>query len=157
MSGCADWRERILEADLEELHGAGSSTLAAHLDACGGCRALADAVVRTSAELARSFAAAAASDPDVAADAVIARLRRTAPATAGTVVTAAGPPSAAPWLPFAAAALIAGLLALPAEERPARLTPPPPPAMPPAVEVPEGRNVVVLPTADPQITVLWFF
>ena len=154
MSGCPEWRERILEADLEELGGARHSELSAHLGACPACGALADAVLRTNAGLARSLEAATRDDVDV--DGVLARLGHGAAPDAGVRATT-GPPRVAPWLPLAAAALLAALLALPAPEPPLDPVPPATPTAPPAVEVPAGRNVVVIPTADPQITVLWFF
>ena len=157
MSGCSGWRESVLGADLEELRGTAGSELSAHLAGCPMCRTVADAVLRTSAGLASSLEATASRE-EVDVEAVLTRLERSASPHFGELPKSSRPPRAALWLPFAAAALVAGLLALPTAEPPMGPSPPPPPpTTPPAVDVPDGRNVVVIPTSDPQITVLWFF
>ena len=50
---CASMIDRMLEADLSELTGDGSSPLGAHLRECARCRAIAAQIVRQTAELGR--------------------------------------------------------------------------------------------------------
>ena len=49
---CASMIDRMLEADLSELAGRGSSPLAMHLRECGRCRAMARQIVRHTGDLA---------------------------------------------------------------------------------------------------------
>jgi hypothetical protein len=68
---CADARERMLEADRNDLAGATDSDLSRHLRGCAGCRAAADRILEVERELGRALAAAAprgaADDPVVTA------------------------------------------------------------------------------------------
>ena len=142
---CAAARERLLEAEPEELDGTAETPLARHLATCAPCAARARAILEGEAAL----------------DQALARISRTA--VSGDVTR---PPSSrlrrvARWaaVPLAAAAAVAVVWS--ATRRP------PPPAIPdarvvleepvPFVEAPEGRPVGVFETAQPGITVVWFF
>src|SRR5437879_13833596 len=71
---CADARERMLEADRNDLTGATDSDLSLHLRSCAGCRVAADRILEGERELGRALAAAA---PRRAADdAVLTATRR---------------------------------------------------------------------------------
>lgn len=142
---CAAARERLLEAEPEELDGTAETPLARHLAACAPCAARAHAILEGEAALDRALG----------------QLSRTA--VSGDV---SRPPSSrirriARWaaVPLVAAAAVAVVWSV--------TSGPPPPAIPdarvvleepvPFVEAPEGRPVGVFQTGQPGITVVWFF
>ncbi len=142
---CDEARDLLLEAEPEALRGTGTSALALHLAGCAECRAMAVRVLAQQAALDRALTAMA--EARLAAPARPAR-RRWRLAT---------------WGLAAAAGLAALLLARP--DRPdgdGRLAAPPRLASAPAavdvdVSATPGRNAVVMKTADPTITIVWFF
>jgi len=150
VSTCDGFRDALLEAGLDELGGEGSTPLTAHLRGCADCAALARAIQAGHADLAEALEQAT-SAPIEMGPLIGPRLR---PATVATRPRAR---AALRWLPLAAAAAVAGLLALPGPEptpAPIRTGSDP---VPPTVEAPPGANVVVMPTTDPDITVVWLF
>src|SRR5256885_16949362 len=60
MMDCATARERMLEADPDELRGEDDSEVAAHLRDCAACRARAAAILAAEAEMASALDALAA-------------------------------------------------------------------------------------------------
>ena len=160
MSDCASFRELMLEAEPAELRGKGESLLARHVRDCPACARTA-ALLLEETERLDAFLADA---PPLDVDAVLAR--------AG-VASGAATPEAAPsrlrirrfplrrvWVPLAAAAALAGLLLfrgpgptrVPATDMAAREAP-----APPLVEALADQDVAVMPTNDPNITVVWIF
>lgn len=160
MSDCASFRELMLEAEPAELRGEGESPLARHVRNCPAC-ARAAAVLLQETEHVDAFLADA---PPLDVDAVLARAgiapRRAAPGTAPGRLGIRRFPTRRVWVPLAAAAALAGLLLLrgpeptrvPATDMAAREAP-----APPLVEALADQDVAVLPTNDPNITVVWIF
>jgi predicted anti-sigma-YlaC factor YlaD len=149
--------DRLLVADLDELEGRTDTPLARHLRVCPSCRAAARRIVEDTAILAARLAVDA-ERPD--ADALLAAARAADPRAAVGLASAGwrlGPRELS-WLGLAAAAGLAAVLLRP---------PPTPPdrsaasdvsaAALPLVEAAPDRDVAVLPTRDPDITVVWFF
>ncbi len=142
---CDAARDLMLEADPDELRGAGATALALHLAGCAECRALAERVLAQQAALDRALTA-------------MAEAAQRGPRRAGRTGR-----RLATWGLAAAAGLAALLLARP--DRPdgdGRLAVPPPlasAAAPVDVDVSgtPGRSAVVMKTADPTITIVWFF
>lgn len=140
---CEEALERLLEADPEVLGGIESGDLAAHLASCPGCRARARRVLQGEAAL----------------DAALASLTE---ARASRFATAAP----ARWWPprwgLAAAAAVAAIVVGTWWRQPPVVTAPPElvRAEPPVdvdVSPAADRSAVVFRTADPSITVIWFF
>lgn len=152
MNACRDLRARLLEADPRELAGLGPSEVADHVRTCAACGAVAGAILEETAALGR-FLAEAGQPPDVEAILTSAGVPRSEPGAAARVFSF---PSWRRWSALAAAAAVVGLLLLPADA-PVEVADIPPLEGRPLVEVPPDRNVAVLPTANPDITVLWFF
>jgi len=146
---CTAARALLLEADPAELRGEVDSPLAAHLRACAGCRAAADAILAGEAELdaALRMLANPSADPKV----VPLRprrgwARRTAPAAAIAALAAA---VAGVILTRPHAGPTRGATA----EQIAQLMFP----TPPVARVEGGRSVAVLKTSDPGVTVVWVY
>ena len=150
---CAEVQDLLLEADLPQLSGEGGDALADHLRTCGRCQETAWAILEGERDLGGilealvpapdldALLAMAAGDVGGANAVLRRRFRRAIP----------------PLIPLAAAAALVALFlgrepSLPGE--PPSLAPTPPGL---GLEVPEGRDVAVLATGNPDITVLWFF
>ena len=146
MMNCPDIRALLLEAEPEELAGEGSSQVAEHVRTCETCRAIAGRILEETAELDR-FLAQVPSAPDV--DAIVAG----AEAPKSKVIPF---PAWRRWSAVAAAAAVAGLFFLRGDP-PMQIASTRTFEGAPLVEAPPDQNVAVLPTANPDITVLWFF
>lgn len=171
MSVCEAYRDRLLDAEPSEFRVDASTDLADHVRGCAGCRAAAREILRADDALAHALAAGLAAVPQLDAAAVVANALATRTRPAGAAVGAPpmnrrGAPvegrgalgARARWMALAVAASIAALLLLARRELP----PPgvelaPRLATPVTVEAPADRNVAVIPTTNPDITVLWFF
>ena len=152
MKRCGDIRTRLLGAEPEELAGTGPSEVAEHIRTCEACRSVADAILAETAAL-DGHLASLPSAPDVDAILAAAGVERSSPdATAGVIRF----PYWRRWSALAAAAAVAGVFFLPGDA-PLQVTGTITVAPPPLVEAAPAQNVAVLPTADPDITVLWFF
>jgi hypothetical protein len=171
VSVCEAYRDRLLDAEPSELRADASTDLADHVRGCAGCRAAAGEILRADDALAHALAGGLAAVPPLDAAAVVANALATRTRLAGAAggappgdrsgapVERRGAPGArARWIALAAAASIAALFLLsrresrlPGVELAARL------ATPVTVEAPADRNVAVIPTTNPDITVLWFF
>lgn len=149
---CAEALQAILEADPSDLDEQGDSALSVHLRECHRCQEMALAVLIEESALAEGLTAAVA-PPDL--DALLdqafgpdakARVLRFRPRRFGLTL-----------LPMAAAAAMAALFL--GRERQLPGDPYVPPELAPGLglEVPEGQDVAVLATNNPEITVLWFF
>ena len=152
MSQCRDIRALLLEADPEELAGAGPSQVAEHIRTCDACRSVADGILAETAALEEHLAYLP-SAPDVDAILMAAGVGEPTPDARAGVIRFR---SWRKWSALAAAAVVAGLFFLPGDrplQLPGTLTVGPPPLV---VAAPD-QNVAVLPTANPDITVLWFF
>jgi len=149
---CAEARERLLEADLEELRTEGGSPLAMHLMGCTDCRKAAEAIAG-------------------AESAIASVLERQQPAsrfaeavdTASRSVEISGR-SRKRWfpllLPLAAAAALFILL-LPLFDRkvesPIEIVVPELQAELPAVKAPPGKSAMILDTGSPDFQIIWLF
>jgi hypothetical protein len=153
----------MLEADPYELQDSGDSALSRHLRECGRCRSMAGAILEDEALLAHGLASAVPI-PDLDRILDQALSPDPTPVKASTDPTASGKILRFTWkragatlLPLAAAATLAALFLGRSPELPGDPYHPVPEAPGLGLEVPEGRNVAVLATNDPEITVLWFF
>lgn len=161
---CRSMLPLLLEAEPDELRGRGASDVATHVRACPACAARARRVLEAESALDGYLGAARGK---LGVDAVLAAVDVAAPAAAPGAPRSAGSPSSlgsgvrvpawGRWGGLAAAAAVAALLLLPGREPPALPVVARTEAPPPLVESAEGRTVAVMATADPDITVLWFF
>ena len=149
---CAEALQSILEADPLDLEEQGDSTLAVHLRECHRCREAARAVLFEESALAEGLTAAVAPpDLDALLDQALgsdakARVLRFRPRRFGLTL-----------LPMAAAAAMAALFLGSEPQLPGDPYIPPELAPGLGLEVPEGQDVAVLATNNPEITVVWFF
>jgi hypothetical protein len=156
MSECTTFRDRLLVADLDELEARVDTPVSRHLRDCPRCRAAARRIIDDTALLAARLAAAPGR-PDTEA--------LLAAAGAGPLpeVRTSRPgrrlrSRELPWLGIAAAAAILAVLVRPPPPSPDRAAVGAPSiASPPLVEAAPDHDVAVLPTRDPDITVVWFF
>jgi predicted anti-sigma-YlaC factor YlaD len=146
MMDCAGVRPLLLEAEPEDLAGVGSSHVAAHVRTCGACGAVAARILDETARL-DGFLARAPAAPDV--DALVTRAQR----REKKVIPF---PTWKRWSAVAAAAAVAGLLFL-RRDVPLQAFDRHTFDEAPLVEAAPDQNVAVLATANPDITVLWFF
>ena len=143
---CADARERVLEADRDDLAGATDSDLSLHLRSCAGCRVAADRILEGERELGRALAAAA---PRRAAD--------------DAVLTATRRGVRRRWMWRSAPLLAAALFAAVLLGRRRAMEQAWPPARRPlapadiAVEAPLGASAAVFRTDNPDVVIIWFF
>jgi hypothetical protein len=160
---CAEAGGLILEARPSELEGSGDGILAQHIRDCEKCRGLARTVLEQEAAMGEELAAYVAI-PDL--DELLDRASEPEPSElerSGLEVRermrrkARLRKAGFGLIPMAAAAVLAGLLLLEGPRLPGDPYSPPEPAGGLGVEVPEGQNVAVLATNNPNITVLWVF
>lgn len=154
---CADVQVLLLEADLEELRGEGDGALAEHLRACAACRASARHILdaERALDVALEAEAAQRGPTSAIAPAVPPGARRSPGASARPKWR-----RVAPWGLVAAAAALAVLVG-------PRFRGAGPPrevlreVAPAAADVDAtpaaGSTVVLFRTADPTITVVWFY
>ena len=146
MIDCATATDLLLEAEPAELRGEGESALAAHLRECASCRGQAELLLGEQARLAHAL------------DTITAV--HTTPRSQHRPVTRR-------WLPrvllpvAAAAAAVIVFVARPAQRADEPLPPllvlPARIAEVPVVNASTDRNVAVMRTADPKITVVWYY
>jgi len=155
---CEIARERILEADPAELSGDVAGDLADHLAGCSACHVLANRVLKAERALAGAIAAM---ESGLDVDAALARVPR-----------GQGWGSVRGWrraglaLPLAAAAVAALVMLKPPEDsRQAAAFDPSAPVVTrtlgwdrpaPVVRSISHANVAILPTENPDITIVWF-
>jgi hypothetical protein len=160
---CADALEAMLEADPHELRDWEDTELSRHLRECGRCRSVAVAILEDEALLARGLESTVP-HPDL--DRIIDQAlganptstkASTNPTASGRILRFPRKRTVATLFPLAAAAALAALLLGRSPELPGDPYHPAPEAPGLGLEVPEGRNVAVLATKNPEITVLWFF
>ncbi len=166
MTECNSFQDLLLTASPAELRGDGDTPLARHLAACASCRERAQRFVALTEILAHRLDTPAGV-PDV--EAILAQAQRAS--GAGMRAPEARAPGKRstrrhlPWLGLAAAAVLAAVLFRPVPRPTAPSAGPVPDLGPapgleadlPLVESTPGNEVAVLPTADPDITILWFF
>lgn len=162
MTPCPAWSEALLEAPRHVLKGEGPAPLAEHLRTCPSCARAAAYLLKTEAALDDLLTPGGAPG-EAWVEAVLAEAapweadgpgepaqpRRTPAREARWRVTR--------WLPVAAAAALALLLVASPDRPPGPAAPGAPTASPPLVEAGPHETVAVLQTADPDITVVWFF
>lgn len=139
---CTEAYDAILEAELEELRGQGEGDLARHLRECAACRATARRVLEALGALDLALEGEDAAVPTARTGRVrLVQTRR---------VAAVGL--------LAAAAAVAILVRRPQAPERARITARPVASVAVEVDVSTStRQVAVLSTADPNITVVWYF
>ena len=159
MSECTRPIDALLVAELDELRGDADTDLGRHVRACPRCSAAAREIVAANGRLDRTFGAEAVID----ASALIARARSGPPRTgrlfdrprrwiAHPIPMRAAAVSAA----FAVLAVAVLILVGGREERlPGVEWIPERPRQPPVVDAPYDK-VVVIPTANPKLTIIWF-
>jgi len=147
---CAAARALLLEADPAELRGEGGSPLAAHLRACAGCRAAADAILAGEAELDAALRTLARPSEET-------RVIPLRPWRVGGMRIAPAVASFAALAAVVAAVMLARPHPSPprgaSAEQIARLMFP----VPPVARAEGGRSVAVLKTSDPGVTVVWVY
>ncbi|MDH5590389.1 MAG: hypothetical protein OEZ65_14635 [Gemmatimonadota bacterium] len=146
MMSCTEARRLLLEVEPSALRGDGDTPLAIHLRGCRSCSTAAGVILSEGALLD-----AILSGRD-AVEEVGARVASFPPVARNRVRT---------FVPLAAAALLAGVVLTrfpgirPEPEAPSRqIVSPSALAL---VEVPEGRNAAVIPTSDPDLTIVWIY
>jgi hypothetical protein len=147
MIACNRWHDSLLDASLDELRGTGSSPLATHVRSCTGCggaaRTLLEATATLHADLGSPSPPSAATVDDLLARAGL----RSHPVRGRRLWPRLG----------AAAAAVLALLSLPSRETPVAFRTPTTEVSPaPMLEEGDG-NAAILPTRNPDITVIWFF
>lgn len=154
MNACPDRREALLTADPAQLRTEGEGPLAEHLRECRGCREDAARIVAANAAL-EAWLSPPTDVPDV--EEVLRRAAGSAPRRAAS----AGTPSvrrALGWSGGMVAAAAAVLLwSGRGGESPVDPLAPVQVEAPPLIQETSARAVAVLPTDNPDITVLWFF
>lgn len=164
---CEGAASLILEADLDELRGAGDGALARHLRACASCRREALSIVTAEARLSDALDERASS---VGVEEMLGRVRSE---LAGVEARRTSATTIAPRLrwkmavPLAAAATVAALLLWSARPDPDGASPDPPLAgsvgAPHATPVEAGirveadRRFALMKTDRPTISVVWFY
>ena len=149
---CTEALQAILEADLTDLEGQGESSLARHVRECPRCQEGAQAVLKEESALAQGLAEAVASpELDVLLDQAL------GPATQPKTLRFRPRRFGLTLLPVAAAAAMVVLFLGSEPQLPGDPYLPPEPVPGLGLEAPEGRNVAVLATNNPEITVLWFY
>jgi len=149
---CAEALQGILEADPVTLQGQGDDILARHIRECSGCRGMAQTVLETEERLGDALVGAVPAPPlDVLIEKVLSQPSKP------KGLRFRPKPLGLSLLPLAAAAAMVGLFLGTDPRLPGDPYSPSPEAPGLGLEVPEGRNVAVLATNDPNITVLWFF
>ncbi len=158
MMRCEIARDRILEADPAELTNEVTGDLAEHLETCSACQALAERVLESERALAGAIAAV---EPGLDVDAALSR-----------VPSGRGWGSVRGWrraglaLPLAAAA-VAALVMLKPLGNPGQAVAfdPSSPVVaralgwdrpPPVVRSTSHATIAILPTENPDITIIWF-
>lgn len=170
---CETALERMLEAEPETLRGEGDGELVRHLAGCARCARIAATLVEESDAVDRALDEWAGEiSADATADAALAAIRATptdevAPPGFDQGSGAVGVRRVSrrtwmrrAWVPLAAAAALAGILFLTRHEMPF-----PPasgsdgPAVEPRVSVtpPPDRNVAIMETENPNITIVWLY
>lgn len=158
---CHQARTAMLDADLEELRGEGTTQLAAHLRACAACpEAAARIIARTSMMRETMAAAVLAADPQIPPSPP---LRAAAPLLSSQAARRRG--RSASWrralgTAIAMAAGIAVILVLGRDSSSRRIDLYVPPAHVPAspiVNASGSSGVAVIETPDPRITVIWTY
>jgi len=149
---CAEAYPAILEADPSVLEGLGESSLARHIRECPHCQEISRAVLSGESALAEGLVAAVA-PPDL--DALLDEAL--GPATEPKSLRFRTWRYGLSLVPVAAAAAMVALFLGGEPQLPGDPYLPPEPTPGLGLEVPEGQNVAVLATNDPEITVLWFF
>jgi hypothetical protein len=161
MTTCSEFRESLLTASPDELRGVGSGEVARHVQSCPRCAAAAEVILEGTSALDRALASAPAL-PDV--EEILRRAGSASPAEADPASKVANrairpvPRWLGVTMAAAASAASAVLLFSVLQDRPmpaARVVAPPPP--PPLVQTMPGQGMAVMPTDNPDITVVWFF
>jgi hypothetical protein len=142
---CDEAYEAILEAGPVDLAEPKPGPLAEHLSACTRCRRLAEVVLAEEAILGNALTDLVPTPPleEILAQGKVPYRRRKAAWFAA--------------LPLAAAATMAGLFLAGRPQISGPIYTPPPSLGGLNAEAPEGQNLVVLQTNNPDITVLWLF
>jgi len=149
---CAEALQSILEADPSDLEEQGDSALSVHLRECNRCQEMALAVLVEESALAEGLTGAVAPpDLDALLDQALgpdakAKILQFRPRRFGLTL-----------LPMAAAAAMVALFIGREPQLPGDPYIPPERVPGLGLEAPEGQNVAVLATNDPEIAVLWFF
>lgn len=152
MTACTSWAKRLVVASPEELSGTAQTDLSRHVRDCPRCTAEARRILAASDALR-----VAMSGPEVDAAGLIERARH-----AGVDETATGRkrwatvPKLA-WSAMAAASVAAAALIVVPLLRTPVLEPLPPPVGSQLLVDAADYNLVVMPTRNPDITVLWFY
>lgn len=153
MLDCRTASELLLTADPAELRGAGATDLARHVRTCAGCRARARLIVGEQARLDQLLSQVTARATLWSGAATPVARATTAPSRRQTLRHVV--------LPLAAAAALFLVVRQTAERAQGPL---PPISLPPArvaevpvVNAPAERNVAVMRTSNPNITVIWYY
>ena len=150
MSPCPTRLDALLEADTDVLEGRADTELARHVRTCAACGAFAATVLSRSGALDRVLAGSGSADSGLV-DAVLTQATRP-----DTDPTTARRHAGRPWALLMAAAGLAALLLAPEPELPG-VAIETPDRLQGGVQVPDGRDVAVLHTDDPDIPVLGFY
>lgn len=143
MIDCATATELLLTAEPAELRGTGDSELAAHVRACTSCRSQAELLLANQTQLAHALD-------------TLTSLHSTA-VTALRPVRRWAPRLLLPLAAAAAAVIVSRVVERAVEPLPPIIVPPTRVAEVPVVNASTERNVAVMRTSDPNITVVWYY
>jgi len=150
---CSGAREALLEADIDLLEGRGEGALVDHLRGCPRCRAVAQMIVEGERGLGEAMMELVpAPDPDELLDRVEGERDGVR-----NLIRPQFRWSLSRLVPLAAAASLVALFLGRDPNLPGEPVVPMASAPGLGLEVPEGQDVAVLATKNPDITVLWFF
>lgn len=150
---CSEAREAILEADIAQLEGRDGDALAGHLGGCSRCQAMAQMILDRERDLGEAIEGLV---PTPELDELLERAKTERVEGRGAIRRRLRW-SAPRLVPLAAAAALVALFLgrepiLPGDPVVPLITAP---GL--GLEIPEGQDVAVLATNNPDITVLWFF
>jgi len=146
MTGCDGTRERLLEADLQELQANHSSDLAIHLRTCEACRSVAVRLAEAEGELREALGELRPPGDDEQAALLAVREARARSLRRPLALVA-----------LAAAAGLAALLLFRPAHPSVPASPPPVAQASPLIEAPAGQDVIVYHTTNPKVVVLWLY
>lgn len=151
MTACAVWAERLVVAAPEELSGMVETELSRHIRDCRRCAAETHKIAAANEALR-----VAVSSPEVDAAELIDRARHAEADEQRTTVQRLARAPRIVWSAMAASVAAAAVIAVLLLRMPT-LEPLPLPVRPLALVDAGDHNLVVMPTRNPDITILWFY
>ena len=151
MTACAVWAERLVVGAPEELSGVAETELGRHVRDCRKCAAEAHKITAANEALRVAIAS-----PEVDAVELIERARHVGANEQKAGVKQSARIPRLGWSAIAASMVAATAMVVLLLQKPI-LEPLPPPVRPQPLVNAADYNLVVMPTRNPDITILWFY